>query len=85
MLQNQNLDEALAHAVNMQLGQTDYIPRGWYEQLWRDYQNLEVDHNNLNIRFKFGLNLWRSLIIFVIMYYLIIFTTRIFAYFMRFY
>ena len=55
LLQNQNLDEAFARAVdNMQL-QQDYVSREWYEQLWRNYQNLEKDFDNLNIRFKFGL------------------------------
>src|SRR5271156_1191677 len=68
LLQNQNLDEALARAVdNMQL-QQDYVPREWYERLWRNYQNLERDFDNLNIRFKFGLCLWRLVIILVIIY-----------------
>ena len=68
LLQNQNLDEALARAVdNMQL-QQDYVPREWYERLWRNYQNLERDFDNLNIRFKFGLGLWRLVIILVIIY-----------------
>ena len=69
LLQNQNLDEALARAVdNMQL-QQDYVPREWYERLWRNYQNLERDFDNLNIRFKFGLGLWRLVIILVIIYF----------------
>src|SRR5271154_1162561 len=77
LLQNQNLDEALARAVdNMQL-QQDYVPREWYERLWRNYQNLERDFDNLNIRFKFGLGLWRLVIILVIIYFLIKFISFI--------
>jgi hypothetical protein len=77
LLQNQNLDEALARAFdNMQL-QQDYVPREWYERLWRNYQNLERDFDNLNIRFKFGLGLWRLVIILVIIYFLIKFISFI--------
>ncbi len=77
LLQNQNLDEALARAVdNMQL-QQDYVPREWYERLWRNYQNLERDFDNLNIRFKFGLGLWRLVIILVI----ILFSYKIYSFY----
>ncbi|POG72286.1 hypothetical protein GLOIN_2v1773797 [Rhizophagus irregularis DAOM 181602=DAOM 197198] len=54
--QNQNLDNALADAVNnMYISQTNFVPREWYEKLWRDFKDLDRDYGNLNIRFRFGL------------------------------
>ncbi|CAB4429782.1 unnamed protein product [Rhizophagus irregularis] len=54
--QNQNLDSALADAVNnMYISQTNFVPREWYEKLWRDFKDLDRDYGNLNIRFRFGL------------------------------
>ncbi|CAB4384204.1 unnamed protein product [Rhizophagus irregularis] len=54
--QNQNLDNALANAVNnMYISQTNFVQREWYEKLWRDFKDLDRDYGNLNIRFKFGL------------------------------
>ncbi|CAB4476373.1 unnamed protein product [Rhizophagus irregularis] len=48
--QNQNLDNALADAVNnMYISQTNFVPREWYEKLWRDFKNLDRDYGNLNI------------------------------------
>ena len=35
----------------------NFVPRGWYEKLWKDFQALERNYNDLNIRFKFGLGL----------------------------
>ena len=68
------MDEALADAINnMHIGQNnESVPREWYEKLWRNFQILEENYDNLNIRFKFGLGLWRLLIIFTLMYFLII-------------
>lgn len=68
------MDEALADAINnMHIGQNnESVLREWYEKLWRNFQILEENYDNLNIRFKFGLGLWRLLIIFTLMYFLII-------------
>ncbi|GET54703.1 hypothetical protein GLOIN_2v1773797 [Rhizophagus irregularis DAOM 181602=DAOM 197198] len=34
----------------------NFIPREWYEKLWKDFQNLERNYDSLNIRFKFALH-----------------------------
>ena len=43
--QDQNLDNALADAVNnIYISRTNFVPRGWYEKLWRDFKDLDRDH-----------------------------------------
>ncbi|PKK61492.1 hypothetical protein RhiirC2_718376 [Rhizophagus irregularis] len=57
--QSHNLDEALANIINnMHISNQDnnFLPKGWYEKLWKDFQILERDYDSLNIRFKFGLD-----------------------------
>jgi len=49
----------------------NFVPRKWYEKLWKDYQVLEKNNNNLNVKFRFGLGLWRLAIIFTLLYFLI--------------
>lgn len=53
----------------------EFVPREWYEKLWRNFQILENDYENLNFKFKIGLGLWRLLIIIIVicilMYFLI--------------
>lgn len=46
----------------------EYVPREWYEKLWRDFKILDRNYDNLNIRFKIGLGLWRSMLIFILIY-----------------
>ena len=68
------VDEALARAINNIHLEQEVVPRKWYEKLWKDYKILRDDHENLNIRFKIGLGLWRVLIIFlffVFIYYVL--------------
>ncbi|GES91637.1 hypothetical protein GLOIN_2v1773797 [Rhizophagus clarus] len=58
--QNHNLDEALANVINnVHISNQDNnsMPREWYEKLWKDFQILERNYDNLNVRFKFGLGL----------------------------
>jgi len=33
----------------------EYVPREWYEKLWRDFKILDRNYDNLNIRLKIGL------------------------------
>ncbi|CAB4485233.1 unnamed protein product [Rhizophagus irregularis] len=77
--QSHNLDEALANIINnMHISNQDnnFVPREWYEKLWKDFQILERDYDSLNIRFKFGLGLWRLVLIFTLLYFLIIFINK---------
>ncbi|CAB4394990.1 unnamed protein product [Rhizophagus irregularis] len=77
--QSHNLDEALANIINnMHISNQDnnFVPRGWYEKLWKDFQALERNYNDLNIRFKFGLGLWRLVLIITLLYFLIIFINK---------
>jgi hypothetical protein len=75
------LDEALANIINnMHISNQDnnFVPREWYEKLWRDFQILERSYDNLNIRFKFGLGLWRLVLIFTLLCFLIFFINKFF-------
>jgi len=56
----------------MYISQTNFVPREWYEKLWRDFKDLDRNYENLNIRFRIGLNLWRALFIFIIIYCLVV-------------
>ena len=56
----------------MYISQTNFVPREWYEKLWRDFKDLDRNYENLNIRFRIGLNLWRVLFIFIIIYCLVV-------------
>lgn len=77
---DQNLDDALANIINnihinnneqTNYDQTNFVPREWYENLWRDFNNLNRDYDDLNTRFRYGLNLWRIVLIFILIYFLI--------------
>jgi hypothetical protein len=68
------VDEALAHAINrMVLEQernSEFVPRKWYEQLWKDHQILGEICEDLRIRLKTGLGMWRTALILVLIYFL---------------
>ena len=55
----------------MYISETNFVPREWYEMLWKDFKDLDRDYGNLNIKFRIGLNLWRVLLTFIMIYCLV--------------
>jgi hypothetical protein len=50
------LDEALAQAINsMHLENNEFVPREWYERLWKDTKIIDEDRENMRSRLKTGL------------------------------
>ena len=75
------MDEALANLINnvyISNQDNNFIPREWYEKLWKDFQALERNYDNLNLRFKFGLGLWRLVLIFTLLCFLVFFINKFF-------
>lgn len=69
-----SVDEALARAVNRmvleQKHNSEFVPRKWYEQLWKDHLILKEICDDLRTRLKTGLGMWRVALICVLIYFL---------------
>lgn len=58
------MDEALAHAINsMHLEQEEFVPREWYERLWKDFKIIYNDLEDTKARLRTGLTIWRGTLI----------------------
>ena len=67
------MDEALAHAIDSMNLEQEFVPREWYERLWRDFRIIDEDREEAKARLRTGLTLWRGTLIIALIIALIYF------------
>ena len=71
------MDEALAHAINSMHLEQEFVPREWYERLWRDFRIIDEDREIVRARLRTGLTMWRVTLIGILILALIYFLNKL--------